>query len=48
MTFFNHLYKNHEREELIRTVDSMISILLQLTTLGVQVFGLWWIMHHPH
>ena len=48
MTFFDHLYKDHAKEELIRTVDSLISIVLQLTTLGVQVFGLWWIMHHSH
>jgi hypothetical protein len=48
MTFFDHLYKDHEKEELIRTVDSVIGIILQVTTLGVQVFGLWWIMHHSH
>ncbi len=48
MSLFANLYRDHNKEELIRTIDSMISIVLQVTTLGVQIFGLWWIMHHPH
>lgn len=48
MRFFSRLYKDHEKEELIRTVDSVISIALQLVTLFVQIFGLIWIMRHPH
>ena len=41
------LFNDHNREEYIRTVDSLISIVLQVVTLGVQCFGLWYIMHHP-
>ena len=48
MTFFKHLYKDHEKEELIRTVDSIVSIVLQLVTLAVQVYGLHYIVTHPH
>ena len=42
------LYGDHNKEELIRTIDSLIAVVLQMITLGVQCFGLWWIMHHPH
>jgi hypothetical protein len=42
------LFNNHSREEYIRTIDSIISIVLQVATLAIQCFGLWWIMHHPH
>ena len=38
----------HDKKETVRTVDSVISILLQAITLGVQCFGLWYIIHHPH
>ena len=39
---------SHDKKETVRTVDSVISILLQAITLGVQCFGLWYITHHPH
>jgi hypothetical protein len=39
-------FLNHETEELIRTVDSMISIVFQVIMLGVQLYGLHWIMTH--
>jgi hypothetical protein len=42
------LLGDHDREEFIRTLDSIASIVLQLVTLGVQVFGLWWIIKHSH
>ena len=42
------LLGDHDREEFIRTLDSIVSIVLQLVTLGVQVFGLWWIIKHSH
>ena len=42
------LFNDHNREEYIRTIDSIISIVLQVLTLTIQCFGLWWIMHHPH
>ena len=48
MIFFRYLYKDHEKEELIRTVDSIVSFVLQLATLAVQIFGLHYIMSHPH
>jgi hypothetical protein len=39
-------FLNHETEELIRTVDSMISIVFQIIMLAVQLYGLHWIMTH--
>lgn len=39
-------FLTHEVEELIRTVDSMISILFQIIMLAVQLYGLHWIMTH--
>lgn len=39
-------FLNHDTEELIRTVDSMISIVFQVMMLGVQLYGLHWIMTH--
>lgn len=39
-------FLNHDTEELIRTVDSMISIVFQVVMLGVQLYGLHWIMTH--
>lgn len=48
MTFIKKLLGDHDREELIRTVDSVISIALQVTTLAVQIYGLHYIMTHPH
>jgi len=39
---------SHEAKETIRTVDSFISILFQIATLGVQLYGLHYIMHNPH
>jgi hypothetical protein len=39
---------NHETEELIRTVDSIISIIFQIIMLGVQLYGLHYIMTHSH
>jgi len=35
-----------QHDELIRTVDSIISIVFQIIMLGVQVYGLHWIMTH--
>jgi hypothetical protein len=48
MTWLKGLIGDHNREEFIRTLDSIVSIVLQLITLGVQVFGLRYIMTHPH
>ena len=48
MGIFRTLYSDHAKEELIRTVDSIINVVLQLITLGVQVYGLWWLTHHSH
>lgn len=39
-------FLNHDTEETIRTIDSMISILFQVVMLGVQLYGLHWIMTH--
>ena len=36
----------HEHEELIRTVDSIISIVFQILMLTVQLYGLHYIMTH--
>jgi uncharacterized membrane protein len=41
------LLGDHNREEFIRTLDSIVSVVLQLVTLGVQIFGLHYIMTHP-
>jgi hypothetical protein len=38
----------HEHEELIRTIDSIISIIFQIMMLGVQLYGLHFIMTHSH
>ena len=35
-------------KETIRTVDSLVSIVLQLAQIAITGFGLWWMMHHPH
>ena len=48
MTFFEHLYKDHAKEELIRTIDSMLSLVLQLAQLAATLVGLHYIMTHPH
>lgn len=48
MTFFKKLYRDHDREELIRTVDSVISIVIQFASLSIQAYGLWYITHHTH
>ncbi len=48
MRFINKLLGDTDREAKIRTVDSVISILLQVTTLAVQIYGLHYIMTHPH
>jgi hypothetical protein len=37
---------NKETEELIRTVDSIISVFFQVVMLGVQLYGLHFIMTH--
>ena len=47
MTLFAHLFEDHAKYEFIRTIDSVLSVLLQVTTLAVQIFGLHWIMSHP-
>jgi hypothetical protein len=47
MTWVTRLIGDHNREEFIRTLDSLVGIVLQVITLGVQVFGLYYIMHHP-
>lgn len=39
-------FLNHDTEELIRTIDSIISIVFQVVMLGVQIYGLHWIMTH--
>jgi hypothetical protein len=39
---------NHDKKESIRTVDSIISIILQSIAVGIQAYGLWYIMNHPH
>ena len=42
----NKPFWTHEHEELIRTVDSMVSIVFQIIMLAVQLYGLHWIMTH--
>ncbi len=39
---------NHDKKESIRTIDSILSIILQLIAVGIQGYGLWYIMNHPH
>jgi len=48
MGLISHLYGDHNKEELIRTIDSLISVVLQLATLAVNITGLYWLMHHTH
>lgn len=48
MRIMKALYGDHNKEELIRTVDSILSVTLQLATLLVNVFGLVWLMRHTH
>ena len=40
------LMGDHDREELIRTLDSVIALFIQALQLAVTMFGLWWMMHH--
>jgi hypothetical protein len=47
MSFLKKLYGDHEREEFLRTIDSVVGIFLQLLTLMVQIYGLHYIMTHP-
>jgi hypothetical protein len=44
MGLIKQLYGDHNKEELIRTVDSALSVLLQLIAIGIQ--GLWSLVHH--
>ena len=37
MTLFAHLFEDHAKYEFIRTIDSMLSVILQVTTLAVQM-----------
>lgn len=37
---------NHDLEEFIRTVDSFISIVLQLAQIGITAYGLHYMMTH--
>ena len=39
---------NHDLEEFIRTVDSLVSIVLQIAQLGITIFGIHWMIHHAH
>ena len=39
---------SHDIKETIRTVDSFVSIVLQVAQIGITAFGLWWMMRHPH
>lgn len=48
MTFFSHLYKDHDKEELIRTVDSIVSIIVQLAQLAATLYGIHWMIRHAH
>ena len=48
MGIFKALYGDHNREEWIRTVDSVISVVLQLVSIAVQAFGVWWMVKHYH
>lgn len=40
--------KDHDFKETIRTIDSFVSIILQTLAVGIQSYGLWYIIHHPH
>lgn len=46
MTLFAHLFEDHAKYEFIRTLDSVLSVILQVTTLAVQIYGLHFIMTH--
>jgi hypothetical protein len=39
---------NHDTKETLRTLDSVISIVLQLVQIVLTSYGLWYIMHNPH
>jgi hypothetical protein len=39
---------DHDQKETLRTIDSFVSILFQVVMLGVQVYGLHYIMTHSH
>ena len=39
---------NHDAKETVRTLDSVVSIVLQLIQIGLTAYGLVYIMHHPH
>lgn len=40
------LYGDHNKEEWIRTIDSLISVVLQLLNLIVNIVGLRWLIRH--
>lgn len=46
MSIVKLLFGSHEREELIRTIDSVVALFIQALQLAVTMFGLWWMMHH--
>ena len=39
---------NHDSKETLRTIDSVVSIVLQVIQIVLTAYGLWYIMHHPH
>ena len=46
MSIVKLLFGSHEREELIRTIDSVIALFIQILQLAVTVYGLHFMMTH--
>ena len=36
------------KKETIRTIASVIADLLQIVSIGINSYGLWWLIHHSH
>jgi hypothetical protein len=39
---------NHDTKETLRTVDSVVSIVLQIAQIVITSYGLYFVMHHSH
>ena len=48
MSIIRLLMGDHDREELIRTFDSVIALFIQVLQLAVTVYGLHFMMTHSH
>ena len=38
----------HDRRETIRTVASVLAVVLSSIAVAIQSYGLWFITHNPH